>query len=278
MKLQLSLAIASNPRSWPILDGTVKADGIDLVPTILHPSEMFWRQLRFGDFDVSEMSFSSLMMAIAGGDDRWVGLPIFTTRKFFHTEILVRRDSKIETAADLKGRRVGVPEYQQTAALWTRGVLQHEFGVNQTEMEFWMERVPTHSHAGGTGFKPPPGVTIKQIPPEKNIGGMMVAGELDAVLHYLTHRNLVDRSRLDLDHHPAIKTLFPDPIAEGVRYYRKTRIHPINHGMVVRREIAEKHPWVILNLLKAFDAASEIANTQRLEHVEYHHTAGAISQ
>src|SRR5215475_10222624 len=128
MKLQLSLAIASNPRTWPILDGTVKPDGIELVPTILHPSEMFWRQLRFADFDASEMSVSSLMMARAGGDERWVGVPIFTTRKFFHTEILVRRDSGIEKAADLKGRRVGVPEYQQTAALWTRGVLEHEFG------------------------------------------------------------------------------------------------------------------------------------------------------
>src|SRR6266851_1840874 len=109
MKLQLSLAISSNPRTWPILDGAVKPDGIDLVPTILHPSEMFWRQLRFADFDVSEMSFSSLMMARSKGDDRWIGLPIFTTRKFFHAEILVRRDSGIERPADLKGRRVGVP-------------------------------------------------------------------------------------------------------------------------------------------------------------------------
>jgi 4,5-dihydroxyphthalate decarboxylase len=277
MKLQLSLALAANPRSWPILDGTVKPDGIELVPTVVHPSELFWRQLRFADFDVSEMSFSSLMMARAGGDERWVGLPIFTTRKFFHAQILVRRDAGIDQPADLRGRRVGVPEYQQTAALWARGILQHEFGVSPTEMEFWMERVPSHSHAGGVGFKAPPGVTIKQIPAEKNIGGMMVAGELDAVLHYLTHRNLVDRSRVDLDHHPAIKPLFPDPHAEGVRYFRKTGIHPINHGMVVRREIAEKHPWVILNLLKAFDAANATADAQRLEHVDYHHAAGLIS-
>ena len=277
MKFQLSLAIASNPRSWPILDGTVKPDGIELIPTILHPSELFWRQLRFADFDVSEMSFSSLMMARAGGDERWVGLPIFTTRKFFHAQILVRRDAGIDKPADLKGKRVGVPEYQQTAALWARGILQHEFGVSPTEMEFWMERVPSHSHAGATAFKPPPGVTIHQIPPEKDIGGMMLAGELDAVLHYLTSRNLVDRSRADLDNHPAIKPLFADPAAEGVRYFRKTGIFPINHGMVVRRAIAEKHPWVVLNLLKAFDAANEIANAQRMEHIEYHRAAGLIA-
>ncbi len=276
MKLQLSLAITSNPRTWPILDGHVQPDGIELVPTILHPSEMFWRQLRFGDFDVSEMSVSSLMMARAGGDTRWVGLPVFTTRKFFHTEILVRRDAKIDKPADLKGRRVGVPEYQQTAALWTRGVLQHEFGVPATAMEFWMERVPTHSHAGAVSFKAPPGVTIHQIPAEKSIGSMMVAGELDGVIHYIRHNNLVDRSTVDLPSHPDIKTLFPDPIAEGVRFFRKSGIYPINHGMVIRRELAEKHPWAILNLFKAFEAANGIANQQRLEHVEYHANAGLI--
>src|SRR5579883_898364 len=188
MKLQLSLAVSSNPRTWPILDGTVAPDGIELVPTVLHPSEMFWRQLRFGDFDVSEMSVSSLLMARAGGDERWLGLPVFTTRKFFHTEILVRRDAKIDRPSDLKGRRVGVPEYQQTAALWTRGVLQHEFGVAPTEMEFFMERVPTHSHAGATAFKAPPGVTIRQIPAEKSIGSMMLSGELEAVIHYIVNR------------------------------------------------------------------------------------------
>ena len=276
MKLQLSLAITSNPRTWPILDGNVKPDGIELVPTTLHPSEMFWRQLRFAEFDVSEMSVSSLMMARAGGDTRWLGLPVFTTRKFFHTEILVRRDARIDKPADLKGRRVGVPEYQQTAALWTRGALQHEFGVAASDMEFWMERVPTHSHAGAVAFKPPPGVTIHQIPAEKSIGSMMLSGELEAVIHYIRHNNLVDRSTVDLNNHPDIKTLFPDPWAEGVRFYRKSGIYPINHGMVMRRELAEKHPWAVLNLLKAFEAANEIANQQRIEHVDYHVAAGLV--
>ena len=125
---------------------------------------MFWRQLRFGDFDVSEMSMSSLMMARASGDEHWVGVARLHDAQVLPHRDLVRRDTGIEKPADLKGRRVGVPEYQQTAALWTRGVLQHEFGVAATDMEFWMERVPTHSHAGAVGFKPPPGVTIHQIP------------------------------------------------------------------------------------------------------------------
>ncbi len=129
MNLQLSIGITNNPRTWPIIDGTVKPEGIDLIPTVLHPSELFWRQLYFSEFAVSEMSCSSFIIAVACGDTRFVGLPIFTTRRFFHTSILVRREAGIETPADLKGKRVGVPEYQQTAALWARGVLQHEFGV-----------------------------------------------------------------------------------------------------------------------------------------------------
>ena len=169
MNLQLSIGMAANPRTWPVFDGRVKADGIDLVPSSVFPSELFWRQLRFGDFDIAEMSMSSLMMAVAAGDARWVGLPVFTTRKLFHTEILVRRAAGIDKAADLKGRRVGVPEYQQTAALWTRGALEHEFGVRARDMEWWMERVPSHSHRAAVGFDAPAGVTIRQVPAEKSL-------------------------------------------------------------------------------------------------------------
>ncbi len=276
MNIQLSIGMASNPRTWPLLDGTVSPDGIDLIPSVVHPSELFWRQLRFADFDVSEMSFSSLIMALAGGDDRWVGLPIFTTRRFFHTEVLVRRDAGIESPADLKGRRVGVPEYQQTAALWTRGVLQHEFGVEPKEMEFWMERTPDYSHARAVGFKPPKGVRIRQIPMEKDIGSMMLSGELEAALHYIVDPNLIDRSTADLWHHPDVTSLFPDPAAEGRRYYEKTGIFHINHGMVMKRSIAERHPWAVLNVLKAFEKANKLAAAQRMEHVRYYVDAGLL--
>lgn len=276
MNLQLSIGLTSNPRTWPIIDCRIAPDGIDLVPTVLHPSELFWRQLRYCEFDVSEMSVSSLLMARSKGDERFVGIPVFTTRRFFHTTTLVRRDVKIDAPADLKGKRVGVPEYQQTAALWSRGVLQHEFGVHPKDMEFWMERPPSRSHGGATGFKPPPGVTVNQILVEKNIGSMMVAGELDAVIFYLVDPNLIDRSTVDLHHHPDIKPLFPDPQAEGVRFYRKTGLYPINHGMVIKRELADKHPWALTNILKAFNRANELAERQRAEHVEYHIEAGLI--
>jgi 4,5-dihydroxyphthalate decarboxylase len=286
MRIPLSLAITSNPRTWPILDGTVKVDGVDLVPTVMYPSEMFWRQLKFKEFDLSEMSLSSLMLTTGQGNDDWVGIPIFTTRKFFHTDIFVRKDAGINTPADLKGKRAGVPEYQQTAALWIRAALQHDFGVHPSEMEHWMERLPTQSHAGGTtggatALNPPPGITIKQIPIEKSIGSMMVAGEIDVVSHYYDHRRepkTLERSTVDLRNHPDVKMLFPDPVAEGIRFYRKHGIFPINHGMAIRRELAEKYPWIPLNLVKAFNKANEIANRQRMEHLQYYTWAGLLPQ
>jgi 4,5-dihydroxyphthalate decarboxylase len=252
--LELSIALSDNENTRPLLDGDVTPAGIRLFPTAVHPSEMFWRQLRFGDFDVSEMSMSSLLIATARGPTPWVALPVFTTREFFHTRVLVRSDAGIRTPADLGGKRVGVPEYQQTAAIWSRGALQHEFGVHAREIDWFMERGADKSHGGATGFTPPEGVKVTPIPASTNIGEMLVAGELDATLLYLSSRNLVDRSRLDLSADARVRPLF-DRAAEGRRYYAKTGLYPINHAVVVRRSLLEKHPWIALNLFTAFSAA-----------------------
>src|SRR5262245_57913513 len=213
--LELSIALSDNERTRPLIDGRVQPQGIRLVPTVVHPSEMFWRQLRYGDFDVSEMSLASLMIATARGPTQWVALPVYTQRKFFQTWILIRKSAGITAPADLRGKRVGVPEYQQTAAIWSRGVLEHEFGVRPQEIEWFMERSPDMSHGGATGFKPPQGVRLNRIPPSTNIGEMLVRGELDATLLYLTDRNLVDRSRVDLSTVAGVRPLFPDPDDEG---------------------------------------------------------------
>jgi 4,5-dihydroxyphthalate decarboxylase len=278
MNIQLSVGMANNPRTRAIFDGRVKPDGIDLICTPLHASELFWRQLHFADFDVSEMSMSSLMMAVASGDTRWVGIPVFTTRKMFHTGMLARKDRGINKPEDLKGKKIGVPEYQQTAALWSRGILQQEWGIKAQDIgEWWMERNPEHSHGGKMGFKAPPGVKLQYIPTTTDMGEMLLEGKLDGALHYLAGtNNLVDRSSADLDNHPDFKTIFPDPHAEGVRYYNKTGIYPINHGMVIKREIAEKHPWAVLNILKAFDQANEIAEKERRDANAYHVESGLV--
>lgn len=276
--LQLSLIMGMNDRSRPVLDGSVKADGIDLMCTVAHPSEIFWRQLHFAEFDVSEMSLSSLLSYIAGGGRDWVGLPIYTNRQFFHTGGWVTTASGIEKPEDLKGKRVGVPEYQQTAALWSRGVLKHEFGVDPMDVEWWMERTPERSHGGATGFTPPPGLRFNRIPPEENIGTMMMEGKLDATLLYITDPNLVDRSRIVFEGNPKVRRMFPDPVAEGKRYYKKTGIFPINHGMVVRRTLLEEHPWVALNIFNAFRRAKEGVAARTKELAATHLNLGLLPE
>ena len=274
--LQLSLAVTSNPRTQPIIDGRVKTDGIEFITTVLGPAEMFWRQLSYAEFDVSEMSMSELMMIRDRGDDRFVGIPVFTTRRFYHTGILVRKNAAVAGPTDLKGKRVGVPEYIQTSALWARGILENEFGVSPKDMTFFMERLPTRSHAGAIGFQAPPGVAIEQIPPEQSIGSMMLAGALDACISYIPNPGLLDRSDTDLLNHADIKPLFPDPAAEALRYYKNSGIYPINHGMVIKRAVFERNPWAVINILKAFDRANDIADCERREHVAYHLETGLV--
>jgi 4,5-dihydroxyphthalate decarboxylase len=274
--LDLAMVLSINERTKPLLDGRVEAQGLRLIPTGVHPSEMFWRQLKYQEFDVSEMSMSSLIIATAHGDRTWAALPIFTTREFFHTRALVRIGAGIDNPSDLRGKRVGVPEYQQTAAMWSRGVLQHEFGVKPSEITWFMERTPEVSHGGSTGFAPPPGVTVNRIPMSTNIGEMLMRDELDATLLYLTDRNLVDRSRIDLLGSGKVRRLFPDQLAEGQRFFAKTGLYPINHCVVVRRRLLDQHPWIALNLYKAFVAAKDMAIAQMTASLEPYLATGAI--
>ena len=272
--LELSIALSDNERTRPLLEGRVVPQGIKLVPTMVHPSEMFWRQLRFAEFDVSEMSMSSLIIAVSRGDTRWVAIPVFTMRKFFYTSIIVRTDSGIEVPADLRGKRIGVPEYQQTWAIWSRGILQHEFGVHARDIEWFMERNPDKSHGGATGFSAPAGVRVNQIPPTTNMGEMLIRGELDGSLHYLVDNNLVDRSTVDVS--AVTRHLFPDPAAEGRRFYAKTGLFPINHTVVVRRSLLESHPWIALNLYSAFVAAKEEIARYGKSYLQWYFESGLL--
>ena len=256
-RLSLSVCLSRNPMTQPILTGQVSPEGIDWIPSSVHPSEMFWRQLRYADFDVSEMSLSSLSIAAWRGMRDWVAIPVFTTRRFFHTGIMVRSGAAIEDPRDLAGKRVGVPEYQQTAAVWARGALEHEFGVSPEQIWWFMERPPARSHGGSTGFVPPPRVQLDHIDPRSSIGAMLERGELDAALIYLSGRNLVDRTTRGVSELWEVRPLFADPVAEGQRYYAKTGILPVNHVVVIRADLLEQHPWVALNVFSAFVAAKQ---------------------
>ncbi|MBL8551304.1 MAG: hypothetical protein JNJ73_15065 [Hyphomonadaceae bacterium] len=254
--IEISIALSNNTRSRPIIDGRVEVEGVKAAKTVVHPSEMFWRQLHYGDFDVSEMSLSSLLIAASRGETDWAAIPVFTMRSFFHTGIMARRGAGIRTPKDLIGRKMGVPEYQQTAAVWNRGVLEDFFGVKASDIEWFMERGPDRSHGAATGFAPPPGVRLNQIPPDKDIGTMLASGELDATLLYLSEPNLVDRARTPLK--DIADPVFPDKIAESRRFYAETKIFPINHTLVVRRSLLGRHPWIALNLYHAYCKARDL--------------------
>ena len=276
-KVQLSMCLSDNDRTRPLREGRVKADAVDLVISTAHPSEMFWRELHFNEFDISEMSCSSLLMAVAHGDKRFVAIPVFTSRSFFHTGILVRTDRGIEKPEDLKGKKVAVPEYQQTAALWCRGALQHEFGVTAFDIDWYMERTEEMSHASATGFQAPKNLRFQRIPESENIGSMLLAGKIDASLLYLNEVNLVDRSRVDLRNRTEVRTLFKDGAAEGIRYYKKTGFYPINHCVVFKREVAEKYPWAVLNVFKAFEESKNQVRDQGRAVASVYFDLGLVS-
>lgn len=264
-KLQLSLAFSPNPRSMPILNGTVEPEGIDLLCSRVPPGELFHRQLTHQEFDVSEMSISSLLMITAQGNRDWVALPIFTTRHFFGTQAIARNGANIETGDQLKGKRVGVNEYQQTAALWSRGFFHHEYGVAAQDVEWWMERTPEYSHAGAVGFQAPPGVTLKFIPESSSMAQMMMEGSLDAIQHYFWGGGGINRSNIDLAKQPEMHYIFGDPQAEATRYFNKTGIFPFNHTVIVRRSIYEANPWIGRNILEAFEKAKQLHYAERRE-------------
>lgn len=246
------------------MDGTIQPEGLELIPTYSDPSETFWRQLRFQEFEISEMSLSSYLIAKSRGTDM-VAIPAFPSRRFMHTQLSYHVDSGIKEPRDLAGKRIGVGEYQQTASLWVRGILEHDFDVSQYKVHWFMERTEELSHGGATGFTPPKGISFYRIPPDKSLASMLVNHELDvASVHraFARETNIIDRStriRGTGGDWSKVKPLFPDTIAEGKRFFKKHGFIPANHAYVIRGDIHRKYPWLAFNLYKAFLKAKEIA-------------------
>ena len=269
-KLTLGFISAFNERVEPLMNGTVKAEGIELIPTYSHPAETFWRQLKFGEFEVAEMSMSSYLIAKAQGADM-IALPAFPSRRLFQTELSYHVDSGITKPEDLAGKRLGVAEYQQTAALWIRGILEHDFGVSQYKIHWYMERSEEMSHGGATGFKPPEGISFQRIDKNKSLASTLLANELD-VAHvaspWVLQANALDRSsRIGGGDWSKIKPLFPDRMAEGARFYQKHGFLPVNHAYIVRGDIHKKYPWVAFNLYTSLVKAKALARQKTLEQI-----------
>lgn len=250
-RLTLSIAMGDYDRTRPIHDGRVQIDGVDPVTMLLSPEEMFFRAFRHRPFDVSELSLSSYCVKLAQGDCPYVGLPVFLSRAFRHSAIYIRTDRGIETPQDLRGKRIGLAEWQLTANVWARGILE-DHGVG-AEAIHW---VRGGMHAPGRPEKIPvalpPGITLTAAPESATLDGMLRAGEIDG---YIGPRSL----RCFDEGHPKVRRLFADGIAAAADHYRRTRIFPIMHLLGVRRDLVERHPWLAGALVKAFERARAMA-------------------
>lgn len=270
-KLTLSFISAYNERVEPLMNGTVRAEGIELIPTYSHPAETFWRQLKFGEFEVAEMSMSSYLIARSQGADM-IALPVFPSRRLFQTEISCHADSGITRPEDLAGKKLGVAEYQQTAALWIRGILEHDFGVSQYKIHWYMERSEEMSHGGATGFKPPAGISFNRIAPNKSLLSTLFDNELDAAhvaSPFALQANTLDRSSRITGNGDwsKIRPLFPDRMAEGARFYQQHGFLPVNHTYIIRGDIYRKYPWAAFNLYSAFVKAKQNFNARLADSI-----------
>lgn len=258
-QLELSLAIADYDRVKPLADGTVKPERIKLNVIYSAPSETFYKMLHSEEFDASEMSLSTYLIAKSQGR-LWTGIPIFPNRSYFHTSIYCNKDAGIKEPKDLEGKCFGLPEYQVTAAVWLRGTLQHDFGVDLRKIHWFVERKKELSHGGETGFKPPAGIEINQIPPEETMISLLESGKLDAIMPspYSDMQSRLNRtSEYNLQRSPKIRRLFEHPLEEGKRYFQKNGFANINHMLICKNSILTPNPWVVMNLYRAFEEAKQ---------------------
>ncbi len=217
-KLQLSVAIGDYDRMRPLVDGLVQIDSVDAQFMLLDPEEIFFRAFRHADFDVCELSLSSYSVKTAAGTSPYIAVPVFPSRAFRHTSVYVRTD-RIKSPADLKGRRVGVPEYQLTANIWVRLFLEEDYGIRPSDIT-WVRG--GYEHAGRIekiSLNLPSGVVVENAPADKTISDLLASGELDAVIGPRAP-SCFDRG------HPNVGYLFADPQATATDWYRRTRLFP----------------------------------------------------
>src|SRR5215207_6630528 len=249
-KLNLSVAVGDYDRTRALIDGSVQIDGVDPVYMTLSPEEIFFRAFRKAEFDICELSLSSLTVKTAQGDCPYVGVPAFVSRAFRHTSIYVRTD-RIKKPEDLKGRKVGVPEYQLTANVWARAILEDDHGVKPADMHWIRAGIEEPGRPEKITLNLPPDVRLENGPEGSTISQLLADGAIDGFI--------APRPPTLAGRHPHIGWLFPDPIAAGKDYYRRTGIFPIMHMTGVRRTLSEQHPWLPAAVFKAFEQAKKIA-------------------
>jgi 4,5-dihydroxyphthalate decarboxylase len=240
MNIQLSLAIGGYDHVRDLLEGKVRALGIDLIAFELPIEEVTFRFTRFGEWDVSELSFGKTVSLLSQDNPQIVPLPVFPSRVFRHSAIYIGENSSIREPKDLEKKRVGVPEWAQTAGIYVRGLLQHEYGVDLHAIDWYQAGVRQPGRTEKVALKLPKGLRLTPVN-DKSLSEMLRSGELDAVISARA---------------PASgRRLFEDYQALELAYFRKTRIFPIMHVVVLRRSTYERDRWIAMNLVQAFEAA-----------------------
>jgi 4,5-dihydroxyphthalate decarboxylase len=255
MNLQLSVAVGDYDRTRALFDGRVGIDGVDPVFMLLSPEEMFFRAFRHADFDICELSLSSFVLRAAVGDNQYVGVPVFLSRAFRHSSIVVRTDRGIEQPSDLKGRRLGTPEYQLTACVWARALLEDEYGVAPGDVRWVRGGMEQAGRIEKIELALPADVYLESAPAGRTLSAMLEAGEIDGIVG---PRLPACFERGD----PGVDWLFRDPTRAAAEYYQRTGIFPIMHLLGIRRELAERHPWLPATVGKAFEQAKAHALAQ----------------
>jgi 4,5-dihydroxyphthalate decarboxylase len=249
-KLNLSVAVGAYDRTRALVDGSVEIDGVNAHCMTLSPEEIFFRAFRQAEFDICELSLSSFTVKTAQGNAPYVGIPAFVSRAFRHTAIWVRTD-RIKKPEDLKGKKVGLPEYQLTANVWARAILEDDYGVKPSDIHWIRAGIEDAGRPEKISIKLPPDVKLEDGPPGKSSSQLLAEGVIDGFI--------APRPPSVAKNTPNIGWLFPDPTAAAKDYFKRTGIFPIMHLVGVRKTLAEQHPWLPGAVYKAFVAAKEQA-------------------
>ncbi len=235
MPLQLSVSVCDYDRTRALFDGRAPIEGCDASLVALDPEESFHRAFKFQEFDVTEISMSSYLMTAARGEAHYVAIPAFVSRLFRHSGIYVRGDRGIARPEDLAGKTVGLPEYQMTANVWIRGILEDQHGVKPADIKWRRGGLEEPGREERAAIKLPAEVELEAIPEHRTLADMLAQGEIDALLSARAPSCFLAGA-------PHVDRLFPDyPKAEEA-YFRATRIFPIMHAIGIRRALVEKHP------------------------------------
>ncbi|MFC2001486.1 ABC transporter substrate-binding protein [Chloroflexota bacterium] len=249
--LKLSLACGDYDHTRALWDGRANPEGIDLTYIPLPPAEIFWRMLRYNEFDTSEMSLSNYLTEICQENPRFIAIPVFPSRMFRHAYIFINNKSGIKAPEDLKQKRVGIAQYTMTATVWIRGLLQHDYGVAPSDMEWYVGGQEGLGRQGKMKSDVPKNLPFHQVPVEKALSDMLVNGEIDVIITPFAPRCFSEK-------HPDVDRLWPDYREVEMDYYRRTKIFPIMHTIVIKRQLYEAQPWVAQSLYKSFVEAKEL--------------------